>query len=247
MKKYITIAALLVAGNVFVNAAEQTINLADTGYTTGVVLTTTLTAEQLTNIVVTPNVNKTLIGFGVALDNNTTHSAALTVKTWDSKNEFHLYYNQDAGVDASGFGYASASFSAPEGYTCPAGHAINNAFDYSQVKEAALTLAFAPKAAATDVYGISLALTVEYNDGTWASIVGTATGYSWSNNQYKATEVFYDDSLLSAPVVTLDGSWTHESLVEANKQALAIPEPSAFGLLAGLGALALVGTRRRRK
>ena len=26
-----------------------------------------------------------------------------------------------------------------------------------------------------------------------------------------------------------------------------IPEPSAFGLLAGLGAIALVGTRRRRK
>ena len=103
----------------------------------------------------------------------------------------------------------------------------------------ALTFAFAPKAAATETYGISIALSVAYADGSIKTIVGNADKYSWSNNQYKATELFYDDAYITAPTITKDGNWTHANLVAAN-EAVLVPEPSTATLsllaLAGLAA-----------
>ena len=224
-------------------AAEQTITLSDYGYTDGFYATSVLDLEDLTSIITKKNLDTTLIGVGVAIDNNSTHSGVLTVKSW-TNNEFHLYYNQAAGVSSSGFGNASASFSAPDGYTWPQGHAINNAFSMEDAVGGALTFAFAPKAAETDVYGISVALTVAYADGSTQTIVGNAAGYSWSNNQYKATKIFYDDAYITAPTVTKAGNWTHADLVAANKTAL-VPEPTTATL--SLLALAGLAARRRRR
>lgn len=224
-------------------ATEQTITLSGYGYTDGFYATSVLDIEDLTSIITTKNLNTTLIGVGVALDNNTTHSSVLTVKSW-TNNEFHLYYNKAAGVSSSSFGYANASFSAPDGYTWPQGHALNNAFSMENAVSGALTFAFAPKAAETEVYGISVALTVAYADGSTQTIVGNAAGYSWSNNQYNATEIFYDDAYITAPTVTKTGNWTHADLVAANKAAL-VPEPTTATL--SLLALAGLAARRRRK
>lgn len=251
MKK--TIITLLALAGVAA-ATEQTITLSDYGYTDGFYATSVLELEDLTSIITTKNLNTTLIGVGVygdagAKDDGTPtaafgdFSAVLTVKTW-TNNEFHLYYNQDAGVSSTNFGYANASFSAPDGYTWPQGHALNNAFSMEDAVSGALTFAFAPKAAETDVYGISVALTVAYADGSTQTIVGNTTGFSWSNNPYKATEIFYDDAYITAPTVTKAGNWTHADLVAANKAAL-VPEPTTATL--SLLALAGLASRRRRK
>ena len=237
-------------------AAEQTITLSDYGYTDGFYATSVLDLDDLTSIITQKNLDTTLIGVGVYGDAGQKsdgtpvaafgeHSAVLTVKSW-TNNEFHLYYNKAAGVDASGFGNASASFSAPDGYTWPQGHAINNAFENMEnAVGGALTFAFAPKDAATDVYGISVALTVAYADGSITTIVGNASKYSWSDNDYKATKIFYDDAYITAPTVTKAGNWTHADLVAANKAALGVPEPTTATL--SLLTLAGLAARRRRK
>ena len=60
------------------------------------------------------------------------------------------------------------------------------------------------------------------------------------------------DITLSSAASIANGTtfWTnsgHEKITDITVKAHAIPEPSTFGLLAGIGALALVGTRRRKR
>lgn len=241
MKK--TIVALLALAGVAA-AAEQVITLTGYGQTDGLYATSVLTTGQLTSLFGTENVSKTFIGVNIGLDDDTTYKGTVGVNTWSGRNEFHVYYNKAAGESVWGAN-TSGSFTAAGGYTYPTNHAINQALSLENAVSGALTFAFAPKDAATDAYGLSVAVTVAYADGTTASVVGNMTGLSWSNNKYWATEVFYDDSLIPAPVVTKDGNWTHDTLVNANYAALGVPEPATATL--SLLALAGLAARRRRK
>ena len=67
-------------------------------------------------------------------------------------------------------------------------------------------------------------------------------------NSYSGKYTFSSDAELTAVGFMFEGGTDiGQSVKNVSVVSSAIPEPSAFGLLAGLGALALVASRRRRK
>ena len=76
--------------------------------------------------------------------------------------------------------------------------------------------------------------------------------YLGGNNNSAAANLYLDDVLVASfskaqHNMNGGGQTGTATLTVTVNDAYVIPEPSTFGLLAGLGALALVGTRRRRR
>ena len=91
--------------------------------------------------------------------------------------------------------------------------------------------------------GSSLYLTLKYDNGSFKTYSVDDSGLYYS--MFNEWGTLKANTNLVSSVVLFDTKLSASDASAIN--AALIPEPSAFGLLAGLGALALVGARRRRR
>ena len=255
MKNYITIAALVAAGATCANADVTTtfsstgtsisnVNIVCDGATATIdslKKSTSATSTDYTTDCAIRNANVTA-GF-LAPDVNVANAGQwqLTLSYSDLASDFTLseIVIETMGFNGSNDWQNSGNGAAPTGETSPTTTPSNSAA------------------------GKYVKFTVEYamgssewvNLGTFSIDVSGGSANTGGENFRQTTYVLpeallelLDDSLQIRISTSQDytlGTFAgirSVSLIEA-----AIPEPSAFGLLAGLGALALVGARRRRK
>ena len=137
-----------------------------------------------------------------------------------------------AHANALGTGVVTVERGAELGLVAETTLTVTNGIDLAD--GAKLVVDLSSKASATETFTLDL-------------VSGTALRYNGVAFEEDCT------SLITGGIVVLENmnldGWT-QSLSYANNTlslTMTIPEPSVFGLLAGLGALALAGTRRRRK
>lgn len=243
MKKYITIAALLAAGSALVNAESLTLDNA-VGYLSLVDGVLTPSAENITYSNGTLSVtdgNWTSVSSG----NRTVSTIAMTF---------------DAALLAAGIASAQPlveldADSADWGL----GLSSSGMFTGTWVTGSTTNYAYF-----TSGYGVSSDstgnITVVISLGDTGTRIWKDGSTFWSNNNLKGTLGNVSAINLSELAVSALNNivvWNVDTYTNTNTDAEGavsamatsvslIPEPSAFGMLAGLGALALVASRRRR-
>lgn len=229
MKKCLTLAVLLSAGTVLTNAAVYTTSL------------TTGTANRGTGY----------YGFTVALDDtfmSTVDEASSSVTLPDtvSLNSVSVW-NRDNNPDHMYTGDVKLAVYAysTDGTTGTFLGLSSNVVSVSTINQE-LTFTFE---------NVSISSTAQYQ---MLFVDSSATAESVDTfDEYKTEAVGISLSvLLQSGLPRGDGTYTNNTLNAWGGQYMpklsivtssSIPEPSAFGLLAGLGALALVASRRRRR
>ena len=233
MTKYITVAALLAAGSAFANAAVVS----------NINGTLTNPTEQLPD-----GGFGAYYGFSFTLPGTIAGIESDTV-VLDSI-EFVRAYSQTPGLaETAWLNIYSSDTPSTDGYLGQSDSATNTASVGSSRNDAEWS-------SAVSFNGSSIELTL----GTtyyvfFSSAEDTGADYAAGSNIVKAAlRLGKTDS----GTVTLTGSDVAYTGTNGSSQGngwlpaykvtvSAVPEPSAFGLLAGLGALALVASRRRRK
>ena len=244
MKNIIAITSLLAAGTALANAGESiVIDVNNSDFT--------VNGSTATKLIEGLTISITASG---SLTTSVTIAGDATKAGWYDSTKSTLFVGDNAwGLDASSTYLVSGKSSSSALTVTISGYESN---------QAGIELSF--------VAGVPFE-----GAGTWANyatlggvnstVAGTAYYVGYYNGSGKNLEtidlpttgtvtpfsaVIYDFSGLTADAsgtisFTVDGIDSHSAGLSAIKVST-IPEPSAFGLLAGLGALALVASRRRR-
>ena len=246
MKKYITLAALLAAGTTFANAislddANKTVG-GNIGYNTdggNFTVALTLDVEALrsalelgqqkswgTNLVnYVANGTNTGVVFNGSSDSNSIITSSGLYARWGNDTAWNPANESDVRWDG-GTNLADLNGNAEgTGWDSVAYAGLVYSFGSGSGTAVAFTLLNAEKEAIVDSYVVA--------GGLKAGSAGAAA-------------LTFDDSVATSYYFNsyMGGN---EGDMKCLSKLAAVPEPSAFGMLAGLGALALVASRRRRK
>ena len=245
MKKYITLAALLAAGTACANADEIiTLTLpgttSDTVASKGSATSISVSVDDASGISALAGSERGLYMFCNGGQTNIGTEAGSSEGDWTYDTQ-----TQTASVELWGrknYGGTNVAAIFDGGLT---DGLVLDSLTFSTSGLTGATDDYALYFGIVDDSGAVIASGVQNNLGTSAGSIILQT----FGNEANETMVWGEGYDILIGIVSEAGSaWNSKSYVNGIKvEATVVPEPSAFGMLAGLGALSLVASRRRRK